>query len=110
MDILNEARMEVRVGLHSAQRQQYSCGRMSVLAVLLLLMQGIMGLSSMFGGGLQQPFPKFSFSLLGLLAVVVLLISAVLYVFHTIEVKVLQGTEEQMRVGLQTLQDKLSSG
>lgn len=110
VDILNEARMEVRVGLHSAQRQQYSCGRMSVLAVLLLLMQGIMGLSSMFGGGLQQPFPKFSFSLLGLLAVVVLLISAVLYLFHTIEVKVLQGTEEQMRVGLQTLQDKLNSG
>ncbi|KAJ6659470.1 hypothetical protein lerEdw1_018704 [Lerista edwardsae] len=110
VDVLNEARMEVRVGLHSAERQQYSCGRMAVLAVLLLLMQGAMGFSSMFGGALQQPFPKFSFSLLGLLAVVVLLISAVLYLFHTIEVKVLQGTEEQMRVGLQTLQDKLSSG
>ncbi|KAH0618765.1 hypothetical protein JD844_018225 [Phrynosoma platyrhinos] len=110
VDILNEARMEVRVGLHSAERQQYSCGRMAVLAVLLLLMQGAIGLTSIFGGTLQQPFPKFSFSLLSLLAVLVLLISAVLYLFHTIEVKMLQGTEEQMRLGLQTLQDKLSSG
>ncbi|XP_061488478.1 sphingomyelin phosphodiesterase 2 [Rhineura floridana] len=110
VDILNEARMEVRVGLHSAERQQHSCGRMAVLALLLLLMQGAMGLSSIFGEALQQPFPKFSFSLLGLLAVLVLLISAVLYLFHTIEVKMLQGTEEQMRVGLQTLQDKLRSG
>ncbi|XP_053099481.1 sphingomyelin phosphodiesterase 2 isoform X2 [Hemicordylus capensis] len=98
VDILNEARIEVRVGLHSAERQRYSCGRMAVLALLLLLMQGAMGLSSMFGGALQQPFPKFSFSLLGLLAIVVLLFSAVLYLFHTIEVKMLQGTEEQMRL------------
>ncbi|XP_042320128.1 sphingomyelin phosphodiesterase 2 [Sceloporus undulatus] len=110
VDILNEARMEVRVGLHSAERQQYSCGRMAVLAVLLLFMQGAMGLTSIFGGTLQQPFPKFSFSLLSLLAVLVLLISTVLYLFHTIEVKMLQGTEEQMRLRLQTLQDKLSSG
>ncbi|XP_053248885.1 sphingomyelin phosphodiesterase 2 isoform X2 [Podarcis raffonei] len=109
VDVLNEARMEVRVGLHAAERQQYSCGRMAVLAMLLLLMQATMGLSSMFGEALLQPFPKFSFSLLSLLGVLVLLISAVLYLFHTIEVKVLQGTEEQMRVGLQTLQDKLSS-
>ncbi|XP_034977338.1 sphingomyelin phosphodiesterase 2 [Zootoca vivipara] len=110
VDVLNEARMEVRVGLHSAERQQYSCGRMAILAMLLLLMQATMGLSSMFGEALVQPFPKFSFSLLSLLGVLVLLISAALYLFHTIEVKVLQGTEEQMRVGLQTLQDKLSSG
>lgn len=109
MDILNEARMEVKVGLHSAERQRYSCGRMAILALLLLAMQGAMGLSSMFGGSLQQPFPKFSFSLLGLLAVVVLLVSAILYLFHTIEVKMLQGTEEQMRVALQSLQDQLSS-
>ncbi|XP_060087530.1 sphingomyelin phosphodiesterase 2 [Heteronotia binoei] len=109
VDILNEARMEVRVGLLSAERQRYSCGRMAILALLLLLMQGAMGLSSMFGRTIQ-PFPKFSFSLLGLLAVVVLLISGVFYLFHTIEVKILQGTEEQMRVGLQSLQDKLSSG
>lgn len=108
VDILNEARMEVRVGLLSAERQRYSCGRMAVLALLLLLMQGAMGLSSMFDRTIQ-PFPKFSFSLLGLLAVVVLLFSGVLYLFHTIEVRILQGTEEQMRVGLQTLQDKLSS-
>ncbi|XP_062974939.1 sphingomyelin phosphodiesterase 2 [Elgaria multicarinata webbii] len=109
VDILNEARMEVRVGLHTAERQQYSCGRMAVLAVLLLLLQGAMGLSSMFGGALQPPFPKVSFSLLSLLAVLVLFVSAILCLFHSIEVKVLKGTEEQMRVGLQTLQDKLSS-
>uniref|UniRef100_A0A8D2JGZ5 sphingomyelin phosphodiesterase n=1 Tax=Varanus komodoensis TaxID=61221 RepID=A0A8D2JGZ5_VARKO len=109
VDILNEARMEVRVGLHSAQLRQHSCTRMALLAWLLLLLQGAMGLSSLCGGALQPPFPRLSFSLLGLLAVVVLLISAMFYLFHTIEVRVLQRTEEQMRVGLQTLQDKLSA-
>ncbi|XP_070795790.1 sphingomyelin phosphodiesterase 2 isoform X1 [Pituophis catenifer annectens] len=109
VDVLNEARLEVQVGLHSAKRQQYFCGRMAVLSLLLLIIQGAMAMSSMFGGTLQQPFPKFSFSLLSLLSVSILLISAVLYLFHIIEVKVLRGTEEQMRVGLQTLQEKFNS-
>ncbi|KAG8132202.1 hypothetical protein E2320_010076 [Naja naja] len=109
VDVLNEARLEVQVGLHSAKRQQYFCGRMAVLALLLLVIQGAMAMSSIFGGALQQPFPKFSFSLLSLLSVSVLLISVVLYLFHIIEVKVLRGTEEQMRVGLQTLQEKFNS-
>uniref|UniRef100_A0A8D0L9Q6 Sphingomyelin phosphodiesterase 2 n=1 Tax=Sphenodon punctatus TaxID=8508 RepID=A0A8D0L9Q6_SPHPU len=108
VDTLNEARTEVRVGLHTAERQRYSCGRMAVLALLLLLLQGAMGLSSLLGGTLQQPFPKLSFSLLGLLAVVALLASGVLCLFHTIEVRMLQGTEEQMRLALQSLQHKLS--
>lgn len=109
VDVVNEARTEVRVGLHTAERQRYSNGRMGILALLLLLLQGAMGLSSLVGWDSPQPFPKFSFSLLSLLATVVLLLSMVLYVFHTIEVKMLQGTEEQMRLALQALQDKLSS-
>ncbi|XP_042717437.1 sphingomyelin phosphodiesterase 2 isoform X2 [Chrysemys picta bellii] len=106
VDVVNEARTEVRVGLHAAEHQRYSNGRMAILALLLLLLQAAMGLSSLVGWDSPQPFPKFSFSLLSLLATVVLLLSMVLYVFHTIEVKMLQGTEEQMRLALQ---DKLSS-
>nr|XP_014425327.1 sphingomyelin phosphodiesterase 2 [Pelodiscus sinensis] len=109
VDVVNEARTEVRVGLHAAERQRYTNGRMAILALLLLLLQAAMGLSSLVGWDSQQPFPKFSFSLLSLLATVVLLVSAVLYVFHTIEVRMLQGTEEQMRLALQALQDKLGS-
>ncbi|XP_063153750.1 sphingomyelin phosphodiesterase 2 [Candoia aspera] len=108
VDVLNEARLEVLVGLHAAKRQQSSCGRMAVLALLLLAIQGAMALNSMLGGALQQPFPKFSFSLLSLLSVSVLLISAVLYLFHVIEVKVLRRTEEQMQVGLLMLQAKFN--
>ncbi|XP_074833977.1 sphingomyelin phosphodiesterase 2 [Carettochelys insculpta] len=109
VDVVNEARTEVRVGLHAAERQRYSNGRMAILALLLLLLQVAMGLSSLASWDSQQPFPKFSFSLLSLLATVVLLVATVLYVFHTIEVRMLQGTEDQMQLVLQALQDKLSS-
>uniref|UniRef100_A0A8C8S2U3 Sphingomyelin phosphodiesterase 2 n=1 Tax=Pelusios castaneus TaxID=367368 RepID=A0A8C8S2U3_9SAUR len=109
VDVVNEARTEVRVGLHAAERQRYSNGRMAILALLLLLLQALMGLSSLAGWDSQHPFPKFSFSLLALLATVVLLVSTALYIFHTIEVKMLQGTEEQMRLALQALQDQLGS-
>ncbi|XP_006276956.1 sphingomyelin phosphodiesterase 2 [Alligator mississippiensis] len=109
VDIMNEARTEVRVGLHAAQRQRYSSGRMAILALLLLLLQAVMGLSSLVGWASPQPFPKFSFSVLGSLAVLVLLVSGVLHIFHAIEVKVLQGTEDQMRLALQSLQDRLST-
>ncbi|XP_068774084.1 sphingomyelin phosphodiesterase 2 isoform X2 [Struthio camelus] len=106
-DVVNEARTEVRVGLHAARRQRYSSGRMAALALLLLLLQAAAGLGSLAGWTAGQPFPKLSFSLLAFLAVGALLLATVLHLFHTMEVKMLQGTEEEMRLALRALQDRL---
>lgn len=97
--------MEVGVGLRAAQRQRYSAGRMAVLALLLLLLQAVAALGALVGLGAEQPFPKLSFSLLAFFAIGILLFATGLYLFHTIEVKMLQGTEEQMRMALRVLQE-----
>ncbi|NXJ71026.1 NSMA phosphodiesterase, partial [Rostratula benghalensis] len=104
-DVVTEARTEVGVGLRAAQRQRYSTGRMAVLALLLLLLQAAAALGTLVGLGAGQPFPKLSFTLLAFLAIGVLLLSTGLHLFHTMEVKMLQGTEEQMRMALRTLQE-----
>ncbi|NWQ89620.1 NSMA phosphodiesterase, partial [Burhinus bistriatus] len=106
-DVVTEARMEVGVGLRAAQRQRYSTGRMAVLALLLLLLQAAAALGALAGLAAGQPFPKLSFSLLAFLAIGVLLLATGLHLFHTIEVKMLQGTEEQMRMALRALQERL---
>ncbi|XP_029428713.1 sphingomyelin phosphodiesterase 2 isoform X2 [Rhinatrema bivittatum] len=108
VDTMNEARTEVRVGLHTAECQRYSSGRMAVLGLLLLVLQASMALFSSLGSEVGQTFPKLSSYLLAFLAFAVLLVSSVCYVFHTIEVRLLQGTEEQMRLAVQVLQDRLS--
>ncbi|NXS53846.1 NSMA phosphodiesterase, partial [Brachypteracias leptosomus] len=105
VDIVTEARTEVGVGLRAAQRQRYSAGRMAVLALLLLLVQATAALGALAGLAPEQPFPKLSFSLLAFLAVGVLLLATGLHLFHTMEVKMLQGTEEQMRMALRALQE-----
>ncbi|NXS76497.1 NSMA phosphodiesterase, partial [Pandion haliaetus] len=105
-NVVMEARTEVGVGLRAAQRQRYSTGRMAVLALLLLLLQAVAALGVLAGLATGQPFPKLSFSLLAFLAIGVLLLSTGLHLFHTIEVKMLQGTEEQMRMALRALQER----
>ncbi|NWX39853.1 NSMA phosphodiesterase, partial [Steatornis caripensis] len=105
-DVVTEARTEVDVGLQAAQRQRYSTGRMAVLALLLLLLQAVAALGTLAGLAAEQPFPKLSFSLLAFLAVGVLLLATGLHLFHTIEVKMLQGTEEQMRMALRVLRER----
>ncbi|XP_009959862.1 PREDICTED: sphingomyelin phosphodiesterase 2 [Leptosomus discolor] len=110
VDVVTEARLEVGVGLRAAQRQRYSTGRMAVLALLLLLLQAVAALGALAGPAPPQPFPKLSFSLLAFLAVGVLLLATGLHLFHTIEVKMLQGTEEQMRMVLRALQERPSDG
>uniref|UniRef100_A0A8C4V2I7 Endonuclease/exonuclease/phosphatase domain-containing protein n=1 Tax=Falco tinnunculus TaxID=100819 RepID=A0A8C4V2I7_FALTI len=110
VDVVTEARTEVGVGLRAAQRQRYSAGRMAVLAALLLLLQAVAALGVLAGLAAGQPFPKLSFSLLAFLAVGVLLLSTGLHLFHTMEVKMLQGTEEQMRMALRVLQERLRDG
>ncbi|NXK45162.1 NSMA phosphodiesterase, partial [Chauna torquata] len=106
VDVLSEAQTEVRVGLLAAQRQRYSSGRMAVLALLLLLLQAVAALGALAGLAGGQPFPKLSFFLLAFLALGILLLTAGLHLFHSIEVKMLQGTEEQMRMALRALQER----
>lgn len=110
VDVVTEARTEVGVGLRAAQQQRYSTGRMAVLALLLLLLQAAAALGALAGLAAGQPFPKLSFSLLAFLAIGVLLLATGLHLFHTIEVKMLQGTEEQMRMALRALQERPSDG
>ncbi|NWR80097.1 NSMA phosphodiesterase, partial [Centropus unirufus] len=107
VDVVTEARTEVGVGLRAARRQRYSSGRMAVLALLLLLLQAAAALGTLAGLAAEQPFPKLSFSLLAFLAIGVLLLAAGLHLFHTMEVKMLQGTEEQLRMALRALQERL---
>ncbi|KAM6108205.1 LOW QUALITY PROTEIN: sphingomyelin phosphodiesterase 2 [Pterocles gutturalis] len=107
-DVVTEARLEVG-GLRAAQRQRYSTGRMAVLALLLLVLQVVAALGAR-GLVAGQPFPKLSFSLLAFLAIGVFLLATGLYLFHAIEVKMLQGTEEQMRMVLRALQERPSDG
>ncbi|NXC39929.1 NSMA phosphodiesterase, partial [Penelope pileata] len=104
-EVLSEARTEVHVGLLAARRQRYSWGRMAVLALLLLLLQALGALGALAGPAAGQPFPVLSFSLLAFLASAVLLLAAGLHLFHRIEVKMLQGTEEQMRMAARGLQE-----
>lgn len=106
VEVLSEARTEVRVGLLAARRQRYSSGRMALLALLLLLLQAAAALGALAGLADGQPFPKLSFALLAFLALGVLLLATGLHLFHTIEVKMLQGTEEQMRMALGVLQER----
>ncbi|NWW93746.1 NSMA phosphodiesterase, partial [Rhynochetos jubatus] len=105
-DVVTEARTEVGVGLRAAQQQRFSTGRMAVLALLLLLLQAVAALGTLAGLAAGQPFPKLSFSLLAFLAIGVLLFATGLHLFHTMEVKMLQGTEEQMRMALRVLQER----
>ncbi|NXA06905.1 NSMA phosphodiesterase, partial [Sapayoa aenigma] len=105
-DVVMEARTEVGVGLRVAQQQRYSSGRMAILALLLLLLQAAAALGALAGLDAGQPFPKLSFCLLAFLAIGILLLATGLYLFHTMEVKMLHGTEEQMRMVLQVLQER----
>ncbi|NXY06761.1 NSMA phosphodiesterase, partial [Pteruthius melanotis] len=105
-DVVTEARAEVGVGLRAAQRQRYSSGRMAVLALLLLLLQAVAALGILAGLGTEQPFPKLSFCLLAFLALGVLVLATGLHLFHTMEVKILHGTEDQMWMALRALQER----
>ncbi|NXM38622.1 NSMA phosphodiesterase, partial [Gymnorhina tibicen] len=106
VDVVTEARTEVGVGLRAAQRQRYSSGRMAVLALLLLLLQAAAALGILAGLGAEQPFPKLSFCLLAFLALGALVLATGLHLFHTMEVKMLHGTEDQMWMALRALQER----
>ncbi|XP_067913115.1 sphingomyelin phosphodiesterase 2-like [Heterodontus francisci] len=108
VDILNEARAEVKVGIHGAEKVRYSSGRMAILGFILLLLEVIIAIIPLVTTTAENSFPKVSFYILGMVAFAVALLAGILYVFHTIEVKMLQGTEDQMRNAIQALQERLS--
>ncbi|XP_062451244.1 sphingomyelin phosphodiesterase 2 [Rhea pennata] len=101
-DVVNEASAEVRAGLHAARRRRSSSARTAALALLLLLLllQAAAGLGTLAGWAAARPFPALASCLLALLAGGGLLLAAGLYLFHTVEVRMLQGAEEEMRLAL----------
>ncbi|KAM4612860.1 sphingomyelin phosphodiesterase 2 [Polymixia lowei] len=107
VDIVTEARTEVKVGLHCAERMRYTAARTGVMGLALLLLELAIAAVPWLALGAEQPFPRASFYLLGALCFAILLTTALLYIFYTIEVKSLQGAEDQMRLAVGSLQERL---
>lgn len=107
VDIVTEARTEVKVGLHCAQRMRYTAARTGVMGLALLLLELAIAVVPWLALGTQQPFPSVSFYLLGALCFAILLTTTLLYIFYTIEIKCLQEAEDQMRLSVGFLQERL---
>ncbi|XP_056130018.1 sphingomyelin phosphodiesterase 2 [Lampris incognitus] len=107
VDIVTEARTEVKVGLHCAERMRYTAARTGVMGLALLLLELTIAAVPWFALGAEQPFPRATFYLLAALCFAILLTTALLYIFYTMEVKSLQGAEDQMRLAVGSLQERL---
>lgn len=107
VDIVTEARTEVKVGLHCAQRMCYTAARTGVMGLALLLLELAIAAVPWLALGTQQPFPSVSFYLLGALCFAILLATGLLYVFYSTEIKCLQEAEDQMRLSAGCLQERL---
>uniref|UniRef100_A0A665TN19 Sphingomyelin phosphodiesterase 2 n=1 Tax=Echeneis naucrates TaxID=173247 RepID=A0A665TN19_ECHNA len=107
VDIVTEARTEVKVGLHCAERMRYTATRTAAMGLALLFLELVIAAVPWLALGAEQPFPRTSFYLLAVLCFVILLTTSLLYIFYTMEVKSLQGAEDQMRLALGGLQEKL---
>ncbi|KAM7402475.1 hypothetical protein PAMP_017714 [Pampus punctatissimus] len=107
VDILTEARTEVKVGLHCAERKRYTAARIGVMGLALLIMELAIAAVPCLALGAEQPFPRTSFYLLAALCFAILLTTFLLYIFYTMELKSLQGAEDQMRLAIGSLQEKL---
>ncbi|XP_068172392.1 sphingomyelin phosphodiesterase 2 [Antennarius striatus] len=107
VDIVTEARTEVKVGLHCAERMRYTATRTAVMGLALLLLELAIAAVPWLALGAEQAFPRTSFYLLAALCLAILLTTALLYVFYTMELKSLQGAEDQMRLVVGSLQEKL---
>ncbi|KAG7261226.1 hypothetical protein CRUP_032519 [Coryphaenoides rupestris] len=109
VDLVTEARTEVKVGLHCAQRMCYTAARTGAMGLALLLLE--LAIAAVpwlaLGTGQPQPFPSVSFYLLGALCFAILLTTALLYVFYTNQIKCLQEAEDQMRLSVGCLQERL---
>ncbi|XP_054906436.1 sphingomyelin phosphodiesterase 2 [Poeciliopsis prolifica] len=107
VDTLTEARTEVKVGLHCAERMRYTSARTGVMGLALLVLELAIAAVPCFALGAEQPFPRISFYLLAALCFAILLTTFLLYIFYTMELKSLQGAEDQMRLAVGSLQEKL---
>uniref|UniRef100_A0A3P9HQ42 Sphingomyelin phosphodiesterase 2 n=1 Tax=Oryzias latipes TaxID=8090 RepID=A0A3P9HQ42_ORYLA len=107
VDIVTEARTEVKVGLHCAERMRYTAARTGVMGLALLFLELAIAAVPWFALGAEQPFPQTSFYLLAALCFAILLTTFLLYIFYTIEIKSLQGAEDQMRLAVGSLHEKL---
>lgn len=107
VDIVTEARTEVKVGLHCAERMRYTAARTGVMGLALLFLELAIAAVPCFALGAEQPFPRTSFYLLAALCFAILLSTSLLYIFYTMELKSLQGAEDQMRLAVGGLQEKL---
>ncbi|KAM9860078.1 sphingomyelin phosphodiesterase 2 [Aulostomus maculatus] len=107
VDILTEARTEVKVGLHCAERMRYTAARTGVMGMALLILELAIAAVPWLALGAEQPFPRTSFYLLAGLCFTILLTTSLLYIFYTMELKSLQGAEDQMRLAVGSLQEKL---
>ncbi|KAM6946548.1 sphingomyelin phosphodiesterase 2 isoform 1-T2 [Lycodopsis pacificus] len=107
VDIVTEARTEVKVGLHCAERMRYTAARTGVMGLALLVLELAIAAVPWLALGAEQPFPRTSFYLLAALCFAILLTTALLYLFYTMELKSLQGAEDQMRLAVGSLQEKL---
>ncbi|XP_034021377.1 sphingomyelin phosphodiesterase 2 isoform X2 [Thalassophryne amazonica] len=107
VDIMTEARTEVKVGLHCAERMRYTAKRTGAMGLALLFLELAIAAMPWLALGTEQPFPRTSFYLLAALCFAILLTTSLLYMFCTMEVKSLQGAEDQMRLAVGSLQEKL---
>ncbi|GAA6216799.1 sphingomyelin phosphodiesterase 2 isoform X1 [Lates japonicus] len=107
VDIVTEARTEVKVGLHCAERKRCTAARTGVMGLALLFLELAIATVSWLALGAEQPFPRTSFYLLAALCFAILLTTSLLYIFYTMELKSLQGAEDQMRLAVGSLQEKL---
>ncbi|XP_019713214.1 sphingomyelin phosphodiesterase 2 [Hippocampus comes] len=107
VDILTEARTEVKVGVHCAERMRYTAARTAAMGLALLLLELAIAAVPWLTLGAEQAFPLTTFYLLVALCLAILLCTSLLYVFYTMELKSLQGTEDQMRLSVGGLQEKL---
>lgn len=107
VDIVTEARTEVKVGLHCAERMRYTATRTGVMGLALLVLELAIAAVPWLALGAEQPFPLTSFYMLAVLCFAILLTTFLLYLFYTMELKSLQGAEDQMRLAVGSLQEKL---
>ncbi|XP_029007818.1 sphingomyelin phosphodiesterase 2 [Betta splendens] len=107
VNIVTEARTEVKVGLHCAERMRYTATRTGMMGLALLLLELAIAAVPWLALGTEHPFPRTSFYLLAVLCFAILVTTLLLYVFYTMELKSLQGAEDQMRLAVGSLQEKL---
>lgn len=107
VDMVNEARTEVKVGLHSAERMRGTVARMGMMGLALLLVELVIALVPWLAHSTEHAFPRASFYLLGALSFATLLLTALLYILYSTQVKTLQGAEDQMRLAVTGLQERL---